>query len=670
MEFKEFAKKLAEQYKKMQTSGTLYIVDVSKEELWNHYLDSFPLEENKVLYENRVYDCNECKKWIKSISNVVSIVNNKLITVWDIKAKGYYKDVAKSMQQLIQSKEIKNKFFIKPNITKNKMVGSIKNTVNESNATLYRDKVGMTFYHLHSEIDKELIKTETPTIQAKIEGKYIGYKRSCEDINLNAVEIVKDLIAGDLYRGTEMLEAVETFETLLKGYEQAENKNIYLWSTIEGPHRKIRGTVIGTLLQDITEGVDIDTAVKEYENKTAPSNYKRTNAIVTPKMKEQALKFIQDEGIEESLYKRYAVLPDVSVNDVLFVDSSVSDKMKDGIAGLMAQNTTFKPDLSKIRTELSIDDFIANIVPKAQSIDILVENKHQGNFVSLIAPKVESAPNIQQWDNNFSWAYKGGVTDSMKERVKAAGGFTEGVLRFSIQWNEDKMDQYNDLDAHCECPQGHIYYGDKMEALDVDIISPEDSIAVENITWATKKDIKEGKYEFYVKNYSGKNTKGFRAEIEMDGIIYEYNYNKAIREKANIQVAKVTLKNGQFTIDHKLPTSKSSKDIWGIKTEQLVKVDSIMYSPNYWNDNSVGNKHTFFMLEGCKNDSSIRGLYNEHLNPKYREIRKSIDMLAPLLQCEKTNEQISGLGFSETLRNEFKVSVRGNDVSGTYLIKV
>ena len=144
--------------------------------------------------------------------------------------------------------------------------------------------------------------------------------------------------------------------------------------------------------------------------------------------------------------------------------------------------------------------------------------------------------------------------------------------------------------------------------------------------------------------------------------MYQYEYPRTKHEEW-VTIAEVTLKNGQFTIEHKLPTSKSSKDVWGIKTEQLVKVDSIMYSPNYWNDNSVGNKHTFFMLEGCKNPEAICGLYNEHLNPKYRPIRKSIDMLAPLLQCEETNEQISGLGFSEAMERGplFQIAYRFNN---------
>ena len=48
-----------------------------------------------------------------------------------------------------------------------------------------------------------------------------------------------------------------------------------------------------------------------------------------------------------------------------------------------------------------------------------------------------------------------------------------------------------------------------------------------------------------------------------------------------------------------------------------------MLSPNYWDNNSVGNKHWFFVLEGIKNDKPTRGIYNEFLSAEL-EIIKSI----------------------------------------------
>lgn len=74
-------------------------------------------------------------------------------------------------------------------------------------------------------------------------------------------------------------------------------------------------------------------------------------------------------------------------------------------------------------------------MPTAESIEALVENRHQSNFMNILAP-VNPSASIMKWNNNFTWSYNGNVTDSMKELVKSFGGKVEGRMRFSIMWND------------------------------------------------------------------------------------------------------------------------------------------------------------------------------------------------------------------------------------------
>lgn len=64
--------------------------------------------------------------------------------------------------------------------------------------------------------------------------------------------------------------------------------------------------------------MDLDTAVKKYEQITAPANYKRPKAIFTKKMLEDAKKTITELGYMDSLKRRFANLNDITVNNVLF----------------------------------------------------------------------------------------------------------------------------------------------------------------------------------------------------------------------------------------------------------------------------------------------------------------------------------------------------------------
>ena len=449
-------------------------------------------------------------------------------------------------------------------------------------------------------------------------------------------------------------------------YTKAKDKQIFIWENINKPGARIRNTAIGTLLQDISKGIDLTQAVKSFEDKVSGTNYKRTTALVTEGMKKQALKTIEELGIEDSLPRRYAKIEDISVNNVLFSDKSSTPLMKDSLSALMDSTVTktSTKNFDKV-DEITIDEFITNILPKSETIEVMFENKHTSNLMSIVAPKNKESKNILKWNNNFSWSYNGDITDSMKQRVKTAGGDVTGDLRFSIQWNEEKNDGSNDLDAHCQGATGHIYYSTRADGhggkLDVDITNPSsqtpNSTAVENITWDSRNKMIDGEYKFYVRNYSGRNTNGFRAEIEFDNKTHSFSYDKSVT--SNVPVAIVTLKNGQFTIKAQLDSSESTKEEWGIKTNNFQKVKTIMYSPNHWDDNNEGNKHFMFILDNCENESSTRGLYNEFLNNKLTEHRKVFEVLGSKLKCEYNENQLSGLGFSSTVRNDLIVKVTG-----------
>ena len=259
--------------------------------------------------------------------------------------------------------------------------------------------------------------------------------------------------------------------------------------------------------------------------------------------------------------------------------------------------------------------------------------------------------------------------------VKAAGGNVDGVLRFSIQWNESGNDN-SDLDAHCIEPNGHeIYFGSdrkpRMSAmtgqLDVDITQPNTQMpgrpAVENITWIDMSKMKAGTYKFFVNQYSARGSKGFKAEVEFNGEIYSFEYNKPLRTCENVQVAEVTLNNsGEFTIVEKLSGSSniSSREIWNINTNQFVPVSIICYSPNYFDEQEgIGHRHLFFMLKDCINPEEPNGYYNEFLKNDLTQHKRVFEALGSKCHVEDSDDQLSGIGFSMTKRSDLIVKVKG-----------
>lgn len=108
---------------------------------------------------------------------------------------------------------------------------------------------------------------------------------------------------------------------------------------------RIRNHSIGTLLINVSEDMDLDTAVKKYEQIVAPSNYKRPKAIFTKKMLEEAKNTITELGYMDSLQRRFANLNDITVNNVLFSNKSAARRMvgADDIFGQMEKDVAVSP---------------------------------------------------------------------------------------------------------------------------------------------------------------------------------------------------------------------------------------------------------------------------------------------------------------------------------------
>jgi hypothetical protein len=185
--------------------------------------------------------------------------------------------------------------------------------------------------------------------------------------------------------------------------------------------------------------------------------------------------------------------------------------------------------------------------------------------------------------------------------------------------------------------------------------------AVESIAFPNFTGMKDGVYKFFVRQFSARSSKGFKAEIEFDGELYSYSYDKPV--SGVIHLAEVTLKNGKLTINHKLPCTDglgASQTMWNLDTNQFHKVNLVSLTPNHWGDNNIGNKHYLFMLEDCKCEESIRSFHIENLLPELAQHRKVLEVLGNTSMIKPSKKQLSGLGFNSTVKDELVVKVSGS----------
>jgi hypothetical protein len=661
----------------VQDESQLFIVNCDKDKLYDLFLDNIPEEINHIYKVRRRWDCNCCRNAIYQMGRVVKIKSEKIETVFDMipSESDFVKAFAK-MKEYILSFNIERKYF--PDI--NKFGAKVTHSHDELGAVT-------SYNHFYANVKFNKLYTDGRQ-RSELIGKFNSetdcWKNGLNTITLESVNTVLELIdSNNLYRGEQYNELLNIFSRYKAGYIDTPNnvKELFALETsadISSSLRLIKNSAIGTLLVDLSEGRGLEEAVKSFELKVAPQNYKRSKALITDSMIKQAKDKVIELALENSLERRFANINDISVSNILFVDRKIVET-NDIFKGLKSNKSSNSVKDFPRCNEIFIDKFLSDILPNSESVDMFIDSSKACNLVSLIAPKDKTAKSLLAWNNNFSWVYKGNVTDSLKDQVIEAGGNVNGVLRFSIRWNE-KDDNKCDYDAHCQirgkhCNQ-HIYYADRCSrdysvTLDVDIMNPTQKAAVENIIFTDISKFYNGdKIEFYVNNYCERqgDENGFYAEVEFENKIYSFRFNKSIGDGGNIAVANVTFKDGEFEIDPKL--EHFNNDLWNVRVGDFEKVNVIMKSPNYWDGEvGTGNRHTFFFVDKMKNEERCNGFFNEYLKPELIPHRKVFETLGSTFKVEKSDEQLTGFGFSSTQKNDVILRVTKDNTKQVYNVK-
>lgn len=658
--FHPFAVAFAKHFDEL-SKHELFRVAVEGQDVWDAYLAAFPEGTNPIYRVRTEHDGSYDRNVLRRIGNVVAVIDGKIVSIWDIKnLPSPYDVVAADLSELVKQNIINGLFRIKE--TK---LGYVSTTERLEDGSI------KTWEHFHVNIARRHHTREVDTVLGEKRTTVEMFQRAASELQISAIDSVLELIAENaLYRGTEFKNALLGFKDLVTGYNNADRKDVFLWSVAaNSPHARFKNTAIGTLVSDLSEGYELEDAVKSFESKVAPTNYKRPTALITQGMVKSAMQTINDLGLESALERRYAKLSDVSVNNVLWVNGSAAAQMKGGVEDLLMGSVVAKPPKEGSIEEITLDAFMRDVLPKAGNMEVLFKNSLQKNLVSITAPIHEDVAQLFKWDNNFGWSYNGDITDSIRERVKTAGGNINADLRVSLAWfNGD------DLDLHSMSPYGHIYFGSKQGVLDVDMNAggrTNSKDPVENQSWMRPRD---GKYQIAVDQFSKRDTRdlGFQLEIECGGQLHQLSFEHSVTAR-QMGVVEFQITKGQLSdlkvLDPRVKHQGISQQVWGVNTETFVKVNTLMLSPNHWDDNIVGNKHWFFILEGCANPEGTRGIYNEFLRGNLEQHRKVFEVLGSKTRCSPSSEQLSGLGFSSTRGDEVTIRVTGTKINKTYKVK-
>ena len=648
--FEKLRKEIGERAEQILSSEKVVRLDVDPELIWETYLENIPKEHNPIFRQRRRYDGSYDRHFVKTLGNIASIENGEIKHLWQIGDVGYFNNSVEKIDNMLKNSKIKEPFSAKTSIC-----GSKPNVDN------YDENI--TWTHFYAKI---------PSKFTNIFGRDIGqsnaiaevFERSLTEANIEDIDLILENI-GQIYRMNEFEEMLKSWKNDIIAHNNSKNKDLFIWSEVLSSRKyslKYRNTVVGTLVTDLFEGVPLDEAVKSFESKVAPENYKRPTAFITPGMIKEAEKKLNELGLSEKIYRRFARENELPTNQILF---KTNNKKSLNVFEDMMNDSRKSTKNAKIDKEISLKDFISNL-SNVSNVEILPVTQLRGNQVVL----TNGESGLFKWSNGFAWSYINGVggADAIKERVKSLGGNVDAEMRISLSWHNA-----DDLDLHLRYINGlgnneHIYYMHKESycddiCLDIDMNVHssgngfDDQNPVENIYINGLDTLKDGRYEIGVDNFKKRdNTNcGFDIEVEIQGQRYFYHSDKSIGDSKYI----VFEKNGNSFKPILVSEKISSSTVIG---DKFIEVKKIIKSPNFWEDN-VGNKHLFFITDDYEINKPVSGFYNEFLVPELESNRKVTAVLSDKLKISEGYEDaLRGYGFSETMKTEFIVRVtEGNN---------
>lgn len=703
MSFKQFNNQIKNQFTKMQQTGKLFRVNISGDKLWEIYISSFEADPVFRDPNSSSHNCNCCKNFIRRYGNIISINNEgKLESIFsNISDAGEYTNSAIACASIVTNSKIENVFFetfneLNTNLNyescnKNQtqfQLGVEQNFKRhtQAEADLYPKTVEVgkvyTFDHFGVKLSKDFVDftgKSVESIMASYRDKYSVFKRAFEEIPLDTLILVRDLINQEsLLDGTSHLYALDI---TINAYKERQKSNWFIetWCwfvtySMDERVAKFKNTLIGVLCTELAEGMELNKACENWNKRVDPINYMKATAPITKKQIEEAKKFVDENGYEASFDRRLATIDDIKVSEIKHINVGSGEIQKLSIFDNVKSTSTRhkRSEFDKIE-EVSIEKFMKDILPNCTSIEAFLENRMEGNLVTMTTSNQKDSKSIFKWDNNYSWTFNGNLAgkSQIKDAVKSRGGNVDSVLRISLHF----PDTTDDYDLHVYEPKGdHIYYGNVRQMykssgmLDLDAQgcdghqTPEKR--VENITYVDKSRMPAGPYAVTINNYSGRSLHSpFTLEIEADGEISTFK-SRPISAK-NSQVLVINFDGNDFKLnvsnDLTILESKSiSKEIWNLETNNFHKVNLVCLSPNHWDTNKVGNLHYLFMLDKCKTTSPIRGFHNENLIGDLLQHRKVMEVLGAQAMIEPTDKQLSGIGFNSTVRDELVVKCSGS----------
>lgn len=225
------------------------------------------------------------------------------------------------------------------------------------------------------------------------------------DLAAAALNLVK---SDALYRSEKVLGPATFFHELhqQRGDARGERARNIVWRAVATAPVSFctpRSTMIGTLLEDLKEGLPIDVAKRRFASKMSPLQYQRPQAAPSAGAVAAAEKIAAQMNLAPALARRFARIEDCQL---VWSPSPVAEGQKIKVGGVFSDLTVkevrVSPNISAADgtpRPITWEKFARTVLPDALTIDVFTTGSM--NLCQLVTAVNPDAIPIMQWD--FLW---------------------------------------------------------------------------------------------------------------------------------------------------------------------------------------------------------------------------------------------------------------------------
>jgi hypothetical protein len=386
-------------------------------------------------HERQHHTCNTCRHFFERYGSLVTITKSgdTVPVMWG-DGVGIYQDAFKMLRKRVAKAAVNGVFMTSERTWGQSVAGGWQHmAVIPPSVLVFRPSA---------------LKNADQAAAEKRE-EYKMLQRGLGDFSLDIARQALNILESDtLFRNEKCLGPARWFCKVHEAYagaKHAQARRNAIWLAVaEAPTGfcHVCSTMIGTLLEDLTAGLPLDSIKQRFNDKMDPLKYQRPQSAPSAGNIAQAEKVVAALESAGALKRRYAKLSDIKT---FWTPKPLVSPEKPGNGSVFGHLTPkgkeAPPDYEIPATTVTWCKFCLSVLPEAEQIEALVPR--HGSFLALLTAADPDAPPIVQWDleearNPVSWyVYPGGSTASQWNLPENRYVSVNALAFLPPMWNPD-----------------------------------------------------------------------------------------------------------------------------------------------------------------------------------------------------------------------------------------